>query len=409
MTALIYLILAACVGDFFCRRFYQFESVAHRCAAAILAGILISSWFTYLTGLAFFWTSRPMVWANLLFFTAAIAVLSWPRWKRRIVKARSAIVQESQADLYLPRPKGSSIADWLLITAYVLLVSWMMFDSFNNKDGKLQIGNREYSDFGPNTALIQSFAVGHNFPTEYPHFSGDRIRYHFLFYFQAGNLEFLGLNPAWSLNLLSITTLVSMLVIVMTLGEVVFNSRAVGRLGSLLFFFFGSLSYVPFLRGQGSVRAAIQAIKQRGDFLPSIFPYRGETWGTWSQVTYLNQRHFASAIGILLLVLTFLVIRYRMRPKKRAKTPPSPEPVAVQPGPSPESAADTGSENPTQSEIVSQPTGDIASASVATERKAPPPIDVVAVQPAPSAEFAADTRSDNPPQSEIVSQQTGDA
>ena len=83
MTALIYLILAACVGDFFCRRFYQFESVAHRCAAAILAGLLISSWFTYLTGLAFFWTSRPMVWANLLFFTAAIAVLSWPRWKRR--------------------------------------------------------------------------------------------------------------------------------------------------------------------------------------------------------------------------------------------------------------------------------------------------------------------------------------
>ena len=125
-----------------------------------------------------------------------------------------------------------------------------MFASFNTKAGKLQIANPEYSDFGPNTALIQSFAVGHNFPTEYPHFSGDRIRYHFLFYFQAGNLEFLGLDPAWSLNLLSITTLVAMLVIVMTLGEVLFNSRAVGRLGSLLFFFFGSLSYVPFFESK---------------------------------------------------------------------------------------------------------------------------------------------------------------
>src|SRR5207253_2937864 len=130
-------------------------------------------------GLAFFWTSRPMVWANLLFFTAAIAVLSWPRWKRRIIKARSATVQESRTDLYLPRPKGSSIADWLLITAYVLLVSWMMFASFTSKGSKLQIANPEYSDFGPNTALMQSFAVGHNFPTEYPHYSGDRIRYHF--------------------------------------------------------------------------------------------------------------------------------------------------------------------------------------------------------------------------------------
>ena len=289
MLALIYFVLAACVGDFLCRRFYQFESVAHRCAAAILVGLLVSSWFTYLAGLAFFWTSRPLLWANLLFFVASVALLSWPKWKRRIVKSPAGEASLTRSDLYLPRPRGSSTADWLLIAGYVALVSWMMFASFNTKAGKLQIANPEYSDFGPNTALMQSFAVGHNFPTEYPHFSGDRIRYHFLFYFQAGNLEFLGLDPAWSLNLLSITTLVAMLVIVMTLGEVLFNSRAVGRIGSLLFFFFGSLSYVPFLRMQVSVQTAIQAITHQRDYLPTIFPYRGDAWGTWSQVTYLNQ------------------------------------------------------------------------------------------------------------------------
>ncbi|MGC1323957.1 MAG: NHL repeat-containing protein [Candidatus Udaeobacter sp.] len=319
MLALIYFALAVCVGDFLCRRFYQFESVAHRCAAAILVGVMVSSWFTYLAGLAFFWTSRPLVWANLLFFVAAVALLSWPKWKDRILKSAPEEAYLKRSNLFLPRPQGSSIADWLLIAGYVVLVSWMMFASFNSKAGKLLIANPEYSDFGPNTALMQSFAVGHNFPTEYPHFSGDRIRYHFLFYFQAGNLEFLGLDPAWSLNLLSITTLVAMLVIVMTLGEVLFNSRAVGRLGSLLFFFFGSLSYVPFLRKQASVRAAIEAITHQRDYLQTIFPYRGEAWGTWSQVTYLNQRHFASAIGILLLVLVFLVIRYRAVAAKQAK------------------------------------------------------------------------------------------
>jgi DNA-binding beta-propeller fold protein YncE len=311
MLALIYLVLAACIGDFFCRRFYQFESVAHRCAAAILVGLLASSWFTYLAGLAFFWTSRPLLWANLLFFVASIALLFWPKWKGRIVKSTPGEAYLNRSNLYLPRPRGSSITDWLLIAGYIFLVSWMMFASFNTKAGKLQIANPEYSDFGPNTALMQSFAVGHNFPTEYPHFSGDRIRYHFLFYFQAGNLEFLGIDPAWSLNLLSIITLVAMLVIVMTLGEVLFNSRAVGRLGSLLFFFFGSLSYVPFLWKQTSWRGAIQAVTDLPEYLPTIFPYRGDAWGTWSQVTYLNQRHFASAIGILLLVLVFLVIRYR--------------------------------------------------------------------------------------------------
>src|SRR6476660_4801523 len=319
MLALIYFALAVCVGDFLCRRFYQFESVAHRCAAAILVGLLVSSWFTYLTGLAFFWTSQPLLWANLLFLLAAVALLSWPKWKGRILKSTSVEAYPKRSNLYLTRPEGSSMADWLLIGGYVVLVSWMMFASFNTKEGTLQIANPEYSDFGPNTALIQSFAVGHNFPTEYPHFSGDRIRYHFLFYFQAGNLEFLGLNPAWSLNLLSIATLVAMLVIVMTLGEVLFNSRAVGRLGSLLFFFFGSLSYAPFLQKQASVRAAIQAITQQRDYLQTIFPYRGEAWGTWSQVTYLNQRHFATAIGIFLLVLVFLVIRYRAVAAKRAE------------------------------------------------------------------------------------------
>ena len=46
-------------------------------------------------------------------------------------------------------------------------------------------------------------------------------------------------------------------------------------------------------------------------FLTSGFPYRGEDWGVWSLVNFVNQRHFASAIGIFLLVILFLVTRYR--------------------------------------------------------------------------------------------------
>ena len=403
MLALVYFGLAACVGDFFCRRFYRFASVAHRCAAAILSGLLISSWFTYLTGLLFTRARQPLLWGNLLFAIAAMATLSWNRWKHTVIKrAQDESHNTLVASTYLPRPNGSSVADWLLIAGYVVLVSWMMFASFNSSDGNLRISNAEYSDFGPNTAIMQSFAVGHNFPTEYPHFSGDRIRYHFLFYFQAGNLEFLGLSPVWSLNLLSIVTLVAMLTLAMTLGEVVFNSRAVGRLGSLLFFFFGSLSYVPYLQKQGSVRAAIQAIRQQRDFLPSIFPYRGDAWGTWSQVTYLNQRHVASAIGILLLVLIFLIIRYRMRPK-RAKAPPPIHSVAPQRNPSPEIAPHTSSEDATRPENILEPSSHITPASATPEPKRAnilPSPEPVAAQPDPCPEIIADTSSENATQPE---------
>src|SRR6266480_2426095 len=244
MLALIYLALTIYLGDLLCRRFYRFVSVPHQWAAAVITGLLISSWFTYLAGLLFTRATQPLLWGNALFFVAATTVLCWSVWKQRLTKhGQNKSDNRPDTKLYLPRPTGSGVADWVLIAGYVILVSWMMFASFSVKEGKLHISNPEYSDFGPNTAIMQSFAVGHNFPTEYPHFSGDRIRYHFLFYFQAGNLEVLGLDPAWSLNLLSITTLVAMLVLVMVLGQVLFDSRAVGRLGSLLFFFFGSLSY----------------------------------------------------------------------------------------------------------------------------------------------------------------------
>ena len=106
MLALIYFALAALVGDFICRRFYQFESAAHRCAAAILVGLVVSSWFTYLAGLAFFWTPQPLLWANLLFFVAAVALLSWPKWKGRILKSTSGEAYLKRSNLYLPRPRG---------------------------------------------------------------------------------------------------------------------------------------------------------------------------------------------------------------------------------------------------------------------------------------------------------------
>src|SRR4029450_7175687 len=253
ILALIYLVLAIYLGDFLCRRFYRFTSVAHRLGAAVITGLLISSWVTYLAGLLFTPAKQPLFWSNLLLFVVAIALLCSSIWKSRFRKpTQTNRGIFSATNLYLTRSKGSSIADWVLIAGYVVLVSWMMFASFSAKGGKLHISNPEYSDFGPNTAIMQSFGVGHNFPTEYPHFSGDRIRYHFLFYFQAGNLEFLGLDPAWSLNLLSIITLVAMLILVTALGEALFDSRAVGRVGSVLFFFFGSLSYVPFLHTQRS-------------------------------------------------------------------------------------------------------------------------------------------------------------
>ena len=122
----------------------------------------------------------------------------------------------------------------------------------------------------------------------------------------------------------------------MTLGQLLFNSRAVGRIGSALFFFHGTLSFIAFLRSQPSISAAFQSIRTLKDFLPSGYPYRGESWGIWTQVVFLNQRHLASGVGILLLVLLFLIDRYRRQQAAREAAIAERGPIETTPPSSPE-------------------------------------------------------------------------
>jgi DNA-binding beta-propeller fold protein YncE len=290
------------LGDSFCRRFYSFVSLPHRFAAAFLSGLVISSWFTYLGALLFMGASQPMLWGNLLFFAAAVGLIFWLRRLTPNEETRPAIGTETT---------GANKWDWIVIGIIFVFVCVLEFGTFSMSAGKVRIANHQWSDFGSTVSIMQSFAIGRNFPTELPHFSGERIHYHFLYYFQAGNLEYLGFNPAFSNNILSALSLVSMLVLVMTLGVVIFRSRAVGRIAAAIFFFHGSLSYISFIRSQASFSELVNSVSTIRDFLPSGFPYHGETWGVWSQVVFLNQRHLASSIGIFLLVLVFILIRYR--------------------------------------------------------------------------------------------------
>lgn len=169
MLALVYLAVAICLGDRICRRFYSFLSTPHRWAAAFIVGCLTAGWVTYLAGLAAARALVPLFWGNLFFFVVAIAAFTWPRWRHRVTKSPP---REAQTLLPAPRAPGSDGLDWLFIAVFLALVSWMMFATANSTGGRLQIGNNEYSDFGPNTAILQSFGVGHNFPTDTRTFRG---------------------------------------------------------------------------------------------------------------------------------------------------------------------------------------------------------------------------------------------
>jgi hypothetical protein len=298
MLALIYLAVATLLGDRICGRFWQASSVLHRWTAAFLVGVLISTWITYLLAAAFAFTAHPLLWANLIHFLAAISfIFFFPA--RKLTGAEAASL------------KDLNWRDAVFLAAFILVACWFMFGTLSMRQGDVRVSSVAWNDFGPNLALMQSFALGHNFPAQYPYFIGEPIRYHFLFWFQAGNLEFLGLSLSCALNLLSALSMTALLVAIMTLGEALFGSRSIGGIAALLLFFHGSLSWVPFLASQHSIAGAFKSIWHLDHWLKSGFPYKGEDWGIWSPSILYVQRHLLGAVGVVCLVLIFLVDFYK--------------------------------------------------------------------------------------------------
>src|SRR5215472_58426 len=199
-----------------------------------------------------------------------------------------------------PRAPGRPVYDWIALgalcaAACVLLIGTL----YVNKQGQLRVFA---GSLAPQLSVAQTFGLGQSSPMDIPKYAGQRANFQLLFYFQAGNLEFLGLNLAWSVDVLSVLGLTSVLGLVMALGELLFNSRVVGRLGVTFFFFQGYL-------------------RRLTNFLAFGHLHRGGAWEFWNQIAFVNQRHLAYATGILLLVLIFLVDQYRRRSSVRsAKT-----------------------------------------------------------------------------------------
>ena len=302
MLAILYILVLIYFGDCLCRRFYRFSSTQHRWATAFLVGLLLSSWITYLGALSFAWTGHALLSGNLVFLTVVMLTA-------RFLPLRPAT---DYLDAPLPRPLGKDRYDWYCLGALLVFGCWLMLATLSFHDGSFVFGFKSWSDFGANLSLAQSFVLGNNFPSEHPFFPGVGLRYHFLFWFQTANLSYLGLSLTWSVNLLSLLSLMALLIVLMTFAEVLFNSRVVGRLAAALFFFASSsLAYVTFLRKQESVAGAWGAISKMTQFLDTGYPYRGEDWGALTVDVFANQRHLISGVGLLLVTLIYLADRYQ--------------------------------------------------------------------------------------------------
>ena len=100
MLAILYLTLAIYLGDQISQRFFRYVSVAQRCATAVLVGLLLSTWFTYVASWLFRNTTTPLFWGDLCFFAMAGTIL----WRIRR-KARRGV---AKPEFIMPRVPGSA-------------------------------------------------------------------------------------------------------------------------------------------------------------------------------------------------------------------------------------------------------------------------------------------------------------
>ena len=267
-------------------------------AAAFGMGTLVFGWGTYMVSWAASeaGVTRPLIYGNIVIFLLSILILGRVYWKR-YRKTGSVL---TGADRSLVTDRDAFRKECLLFGILLIFLTWVMFYVFYIRGGVLYSGFTVYGDYAPHTAMMRSFSRGNNFPTEYPHFGGQDVKYHFMFQFLVGNLEFLGIRLDFAYNIVSVLALMGFLMLLYSIAKRLTGSLAAGAVTLVLFFFRSSLAFFHFLAEHIQAGDLWTTLRDNTTFIGYT---TNENWGLWNFNVYLNQRHLAFGLLIVALVL----------------------------------------------------------------------------------------------------------
>lgn len=278
-------------------------------------GTLLMTWAVYVIA----WMAsvcagaeKPLVYGNLVVMAAVGVWVSW-EFARKQKKLRNcginnlspykAAEAENTDKININKiitdkintDKKIAVKELVFFSILLAFITYMMFYVFFIKDGVLYSGFTVYGDYAPHTAMMRSFSLGNNFPTQYPHFGGEDIKYHFMFQFLTGNLEYLGLRLDLAYNLVSVLSLLGFLMILYEISLRISGSFWCGSLAALLFFFRSGNAFFRFAWEHFKQGNLWETLKSNTAFIGYT---ANEDWGLWNFNVYLNQRHLA--FGLLL-------------------------------------------------------------------------------------------------------------
>ena len=280
----------------------------------IVTGMMCVPFFNYYVtlGLTYLFANGPLcmklgVLITFAFFIwmilTCIILINRKRIKREELRsAGSTTIEDYRSNIV------DALFYGIITIAITATATLLMFYTYRINGTTLQSGYSTFSDLSPHTAMVSSFGKGFNFPTQYMHFSGDGIKYHFFFYFFAGMLEYLGLPIDYAINLPSIIAMVCALVLLGLLAVLISSRRIAFAIAPVLVFFRSSLNafvHLKELMAQGNtLQQAVKAVLAFDQWY-KVTDY--DDWGIWAINVYPNQRHLMLGVAvIIIMVIIFL-------------------------------------------------------------------------------------------------------
>lgn len=319
MTGILYLLLcfgtgwAICsfvIPDLYKAAFRSYEGKPIKLSPYMLlipawfvTGVLAVTWPVYLVALAFSNAGEPLLIGNLVVMPIALLFVIY-------AYIRLVIMKRGPGYRLLCNDKKTAVMEALIVFLVSVLATVLMWTTFYARDGRLNIGVSVFSDFSPHIGMIRSFSYGNNFPTSYSHYAGEDIKYHFMFQFLAGNLEFLGLRIDYAFNLPSMLSFISAFMLLYVLAVKITGRMLTGGLALWFFAFRSGKALFEYISEIPKGVSIWETLAINTDFIGKT---THEDWGLWNLNVYCNQRHFAFGLSVMFfLIIMFLPHLYEM-------------------------------------------------------------------------------------------------
>lgn len=270
--------------------------------AWFISGVLALTWTVYILACLFRSSKSPLLYANSIAMPAAAIIAAVFAFKK-LHKTGTGI--DSSADSrkingLLCHDRRVLVRELIFTGVVAVLACILMWTTFYVKGGKLYVGYTVFSDFSPHIGMIRSFSYGNNFPTSYSYYAGEDIKYHFMFQFLVGNLEFLGLRLDYAFNLPSILSFMAAFMLLYLMAVKLSGKMGAGLLACFFFAFRSAKTLYTYLAGLEPKTGIIKTLTDNLEFI-SDTPH--EDWGLWNLNVYCNQRHLAFGLSAMFFVL----------------------------------------------------------------------------------------------------------